>query len=63
MEQLCLSENDSDGECWEKLKTDEMDRQMHMRYFKVARTHNRRLFGQWLHWHLPVTYSNYIYRT
>ena len=63
MEQLCLSENDSDEECWEKLKTDKMDRHTHTRSFKVARTHDHHSFGQWLHRHLPVTCSNYLYRT
>ena len=49
--------------CWEKLKTDEMDRHTHMQSFKVARTRVCHSFGRWLHRHSPVTYSNYLYRT
>ena len=42
---------------------DEIYRRTHMRSFEVARTHDRHSFGQWLHRHLPVTYSNYLYPT
>ena len=41
--------------CWENLKTYEMDRHTHMRSFKVSRTRDRHSFGRWLHRHLPVT--------
>ena len=53
------------GECdfWEKLKTDKMEIHTHVRSFKVARTCDSHPSGRWLHRHLPVTYSNYLYRT
>ena len=50
-------------ECWDKLKTDKMDRRTHMQSFGVARTCDRHSLGQWMHRHLPVTYSNHIYCT
>ena len=46
-----------------EVKMYKIDRHTHMRSFGVARTRNCHLLGRWLHWHLPVTYSNYLYRT
>ena len=40
-----------------------MDRRTHMQSFVVERTRDIHSLGRWLHRYLPVTYSNYIYRT
>ena len=42
------------GACWEKLKTDDMERRTYMQYFGVAHTCNCHPSGLWLHRHLPL---------